>query len=119
MNVAHNELVAIVDADTLLERDALKRIVEVFAADPDNVVAVGGNIRVANGAVIEENAVTVPHVARGGTEASQTAEYLRSFLGARIAWSAMNGLVIISGAFGVFRRDLVRDGGGLSTRDAR
>jgi hypothetical protein len=38
--------------------------------------------------VIEENAVTVPHVARGGTEASQTAEYLRSFLGSRIAWSA-------------------------------
>ena len=114
LNVAHKELVAIVDADTLLERDALKRIVEVFAADPDNVVAVGGNVRVANGALIENNAVAVPHVARGGTEASQTAEYLRSFLGARIAWSAMNGLVIISGAFGVFRRDLIRDGGGLS-----
>ena len=114
LNVAHRELVALVDADTLLERDALKRIAEVFAADPDNVVAVGGTIRVANGAVIENNAVTVPHVAHGATEATQTAEYLRSFLGARIAWSALNGLVIISGAFGVFRRDLVRDGGGLS-----
>jgi cellulose synthase/poly-beta-1,6-N-acetylglucosamine synthase-like glycosyltransferase len=114
LNVAHLELVAIVDADTLLERDALKRIVEVFAADPDDVVAVGGTVRVANGAVIEHNAVTVPHVARGGTEASQTAEYLRSFLAARIAWSALNGLLIISGAFGVFRRDLVRDSGGLS-----
>ena len=114
LNVAHLELVAIVDADTLLERDALKRIAEVFAADPDNVVAAGGSIRVANGAVIEGNVVTVPHVARGGTEASQTAEYLRSFLGARIAWSAMNGLMIISGAFGVFRRDIVRDRGGLS-----
>jgi cellulose synthase/poly-beta-1,6-N-acetylglucosamine synthase-like glycosyltransferase len=66
--------------------------------------------------VIENNAVAVPHVARGGTEASQTAEYLRSFLGARIAWSALNGLVIISGAFGVFRRDLVRDSGGLSPK---
>jgi cellulose synthase/poly-beta-1,6-N-acetylglucosamine synthase-like glycosyltransferase len=114
LNVAHNELVGVVDADTLLERDALKRIVEVFAADPDNVVAVGGSVRVANGAVIENHAVAVPHVARGGTEASQTAEYLRSFLGARIAWSSMNGLMIISGAFGVFRRDLVRDTGGLS-----
>src|SRR3954471_5437155 len=63
LNVAHMELVAIVDADTLLERDALKRIVEVFAADPDDVVAVGGSVRVANGAVIEQNAVAVPHVA--------------------------------------------------------
>src|SRR4029077_12134993 len=102
LNVAHRELVAIVDADTLLERDALKRIVEVFAADPDNVVAAGGSVRVADGAAVEQNAVTVPHVARGGTEASQTAEYLRSFLGARIAWSSINGLAIISGAFGVF-----------------
>jgi cellulose synthase/poly-beta-1,6-N-acetylglucosamine synthase-like glycosyltransferase len=116
LNVAHLELVAIVDADTLLERDALKRVVEVFAADPDNVVAAGGSIRVANGAVIEGNVVTAPHVAHGGTEASQTAEYLRSFLGARIAWSAMNGLMIISGAFGVFRRDMVRDRGGLSSQ---
>src|SRR5580765_1172 len=114
LNLSHKELVAIVDADTLLERDALKRIVEVFAADPENVVAAGGSVRVANGARIEQNAVAVPHVARGGTEASQTGEYLRSFLGARIAWSAMNGLAIISGAFGVFRRDLIRDGGGLS-----
>ena len=56
LNVAHLELVAIVDADTLLERDALKRIVEVFAADPVNVVAAGGSIRVANGALIENNA---------------------------------------------------------------
>src|SRR6476620_3636703 len=50
LNLAHKELVAIVDADTLLERDALKRVVEVFATDPDNVVAAGGSIRVANGA---------------------------------------------------------------------
>src|SRR6478609_8900176 len=78
LNVAYNELVAIVDADTLLERDALKRVAEVFAADPDNVVAAGGHIRVANGALIENNAVTIPHVARGGTQASQTGEYLRS-----------------------------------------
>jgi cellulose synthase/poly-beta-1,6-N-acetylglucosamine synthase-like glycosyltransferase len=115
VNVARNELVALVDADTLLEPDALKRIVEVFAADPDNVVGVGGTIRIANGAVIENHTIVEPRVARGGVEASQTNEYLRGFLGGRIAWSRINGLVIISGAFGVFRRDLVRSSGGLST----
>src|SRR5690348_7526999 len=102
------------DADTLLEPDALKRVGEVFAADPDGVVAVGGTVRIANGAVIEDDVVAVPHVPRPGVEASQTAEYLRSFFAGRIAWSAMNGLLIISGAFGVFRRDLVRAIGGLS-----
>jgi cellulose synthase/poly-beta-1,6-N-acetylglucosamine synthase-like glycosyltransferase len=114
LNVARTELVAIVDADTLLEPDALKRIGEVFAADPDDVVAVGGTIRIANGAVIENNAVVHPRVSHAAVEATQTGEYLRSFLGGRIAWSRMNGLLIISGAFGVFRRDLLLSAGGLS-----
>jgi cellulose synthase/poly-beta-1,6-N-acetylglucosamine synthase-like glycosyltransferase len=114
LNVARSELVATIDADTLLERDALKRVGEVFAADPDDIVAVGGTIRIANGAVIENDTVTQPRVASGGVEASQTGEYLRGFLGGRIAWSRLNGLLIISGAFGVFRRDLVGAAGGLS-----
>jgi cellulose synthase/poly-beta-1,6-N-acetylglucosamine synthase-like glycosyltransferase len=115
LNIARQELVAIVDSDSLLERDALLRIAEVFAADPDHVVAVGGTIRIANGAVIEQGIVTRPRVAVSGTEASQTGEYLRGFLGTRIAWSRLNGLLIISGAFGVFRRDLLRAVGGLSS----
>jgi cellulose synthase/poly-beta-1,6-N-acetylglucosamine synthase-like glycosyltransferase len=114
INVARNELVAIVDADTLLEADALKRIGEVFALDPDDVVAVGGTVRIANGTVIQDNVVTRPRVSHSGVEATQTAEYLRFFLGSRIAWSRLNGLLIISGAFGVFRRDLLRSAGGLS-----
>ena len=70
--------------------------------------------------MIEANVVVEPRIPTGGTEASQTAEYLRGFLGGRIAWSRMNGLLIISGAFGVFRRDLLRGSGGLSKgRSAR
>lgn len=113
-NIAYKELVAIVDADSLLDRDALPRIIEVFAEDPDRVIAVGGTIRIANGAVIEDGIVTRPRVPVSGTQASQVGEYLRGFLGARIAWAAMNGLLIISGAFGVFRRDLFLAVGGLS-----
>ena len=108
LNVARNELVALVDADTLLEPDALKRIVEVFAADPDDVVAVGGTIRIANGAVIENNVVTSRASRTAASRRARPNEYLRGFLGGRIAWSRMNGLLIISGAFGVFRRDLLR-----------
>jgi cellulose synthase/poly-beta-1,6-N-acetylglucosamine synthase-like glycosyltransferase len=114
LNVVRKELVALTDADSLLERDALKRIGEVFAADPDAVVAVGGTIRIANGAVIEQGVVTRPRVSVRGVEASQTGEYLRGFLGSRIGWSRLNGLLIISGAFGVFHTDLVRSLGGLS-----
>jgi cellulose synthase/poly-beta-1,6-N-acetylglucosamine synthase-like glycosyltransferase len=114
INIARHELVGIVDADSLLDRDALARIVEVFSADPDRVVAVGGTVRIANGGVIESGVMTRPRVPVRGIEASQVTEYLRSFLAARIAWASMNGLLIISGAFGVFRRDLFRAVGGLS-----
>ena len=113
-NLAYKELVATVDADSLLDRDSLPRIIEVFAADPDRVVAVGGTIRIANGAVIQDGIVTLPRVPVRGTQATQVGEYLRGFLGARVAWSTMNGLLIISGAFGVFRRDLFLAVGGVS-----
>jgi cellulose synthase/poly-beta-1,6-N-acetylglucosamine synthase-like glycosyltransferase len=114
LNVARKELVAFTDADSLLERDALQRTGEVFAADPDAVVAVGGTIRIANGAVIEQGVVTRPRVSVRGVEASQTGEYLRGFLGSRIGWSRLNGLLIVSGAFGVFHTDLLRSLGGFS-----
>src|SRR5262249_59459565 len=56
LDVARNELVAIVDADTLLEPDALRRIGEVFAAGPGDVVGGGGTIRIAKGRVGENGA---------------------------------------------------------------
>jgi cellulose synthase/poly-beta-1,6-N-acetylglucosamine synthase-like glycosyltransferase len=114
-NLARHELVATVDADSLLDRDALARVVEVFSADPDRVVGVGGSIRIANGGKIEDGIMLVPRVPVRGTQASHVGEYLRGFLGARIAWGRMNGLLIISGAFGVFRRDFFHAVGGLSS----
>jgi cellulose synthase/poly-beta-1,6-N-acetylglucosamine synthase-like glycosyltransferase len=114
INLARQDLVAITDTDSLLDRDALARVVEAFSADPDRVVGAGGTIRVANGCVIENGEVVEARVPWYGTQASQVGEYVRAFFGARIAWASMNGLMIISGAFGVFRRDLVGAVGGLS-----
>ena len=113
-NIAYQELLALTDADSLLDRDALARVADVFAAEPDRIIAVGGTVRIANGGVIENGIVTLPRVPTRGTQASQVGEYLRGFFGGRIAWAAMNALLIISGAFGVFRRDLFRAVGGLS-----
>lgn len=114
INLARHDLVATTDVDSLLEPDALARVVEIFSADPDRVVAVGGTVRIANGSVVQHGTVVEPRVPLGGTPASQVAEYIRSFFGARIGWAALNGLLIISGAFGVFRRDVLRAVGGLS-----
>jgi cellulose synthase/poly-beta-1,6-N-acetylglucosamine synthase-like glycosyltransferase len=114
VSVASHPLVAAVDADSLLDRDALARVVETFAADPERVIAVGGTIRIANGTEIENGVVIKARVPWHGTEASQVGEYMRAFFSARIAWASMNALLVISGAFGVFRRDLVRAVGGFS-----
>jgi cellulose synthase/poly-beta-1,6-N-acetylglucosamine synthase-like glycosyltransferase len=70
--------------------------------------------RDASGCVIENGEVVEARVPWYGTQASQVGEYVRAFFGARIARASMNGLMIISGAFGVFRRDLVLAVGGLS-----
>jgi cellulose synthase/poly-beta-1,6-N-acetylglucosamine synthase-like glycosyltransferase len=120
INLARHDLIATTDVDSLLEPDALARIVEVFSADPDRVVAVGGTVRIANGSVVQQGMVVEPRVPLGGTPASQVAEYIRLFFGARIGWAALNGLLIISGAFGVFRRDVCgRSAGSRGTRWAR
>jgi cellulose synthase/poly-beta-1,6-N-acetylglucosamine synthase-like glycosyltransferase len=112
--VARGELAAITDADGILEPDAISRIIRPYEVHPDTCVAVGGAIRIANGSTIEDGRIVASRVATRGIPATQTLEYLRGFLSSRIAWSRINGLLIISGAFGVFRRDLLIGLGGLS-----
>jgi cellulose synthase/poly-beta-1,6-N-acetylglucosamine synthase-like glycosyltransferase len=113
LGVARHELVGITDADGILEPDALARAVRPFEEHPDDCVAAGGNIRVVNASSIVDGRVVNPRVAWGGLAATQVIEYLRGFLGTRIAWSRLNGLALVSGAFGVFRRDTLVAAGGF------
>jgi len=115
LNSATSPYVCIVDADSILERDGLLRIMLPILDDPDRVVAVGGIIRVLNGSEIEEGHLRRVLLPRKGIEVIQVIEYLRAFLIGREAWSQGNMLMVISGAFGVFRADLVRAVGGYRT----
>jgi cellulose synthase/poly-beta-1,6-N-acetylglucosamine synthase-like glycosyltransferase len=112
--VARGELVAITDADGLLEPDAIRQVIRPYEVYPESCVGVGGAIRIVNGSTIEEGRVDRSKVVTNGVVATQVLEYLRGFMSARIAWAKLNGLLIISGAFGVFRRDLLLALGGLS-----
>ena len=91
--------------------DALIRALRPFEEQPDGCLAVGGSIRVANRSRIAHGRVRVARIG-GGIEAMQTLEYVRGFLGTRVAWSRLNGLLIVSGAFGLFRRETLIDIGG-------
>jgi cellulose synthase/poly-beta-1,6-N-acetylglucosamine synthase-like glycosyltransferase len=112
LNAATSPYVCIVDADSILERDALLRIMVPILNDPKRVVAVGGIIRVLNGSEIARGQLRRVRLPRKSIEVIQVVEYLRAFLIGREAWGQGNMLMIISGAFGVFRTDLVRAVGG-------
>jgi cellulose synthase/poly-beta-1,6-N-acetylglucosamine synthase-like glycosyltransferase len=105
-----------VDADSLLEADALLRVARPFVEDPAHVVAAGGVIRAANGAVTDRGSVLEPRLSPRWLVRIQAVEYLRSFLLGRTGWADAQALLIISGAFGLFRRDLVVEIGGLDER---
>lgn len=116
INVARTPIVCSMDADSLLEPDALLRVVRPFIEDPDRTIAVGGTIRVANGCTIDHGRVVKVGVSPNLLALLQTVEYLRAFLMARLAWSEAGALTIISGAFGLFKRQAVLDVGGYSHR---
>jgi cellulose synthase/poly-beta-1,6-N-acetylglucosamine synthase-like glycosyltransferase len=116
LNAATSPYVCVVDSDSLLERDALLRIIVPILADPKRVVAVGGIIRVLNGSEIQGGQIRRVRLPRKSIEVIQVIEYLRAFLIGREAWAQGNMLTIISGAFGLFRTDLVRAIGGYRSR---
>jgi cellulose synthase/poly-beta-1,6-N-acetylglucosamine synthase-like glycosyltransferase len=113
INAAQHPLVCMVDADSILDPDALLRVAKPFVDDPERTVASGGVIRAVNGCVVERGRIAEPRMPTGWLARIQVLEYLRSFLLGRTGWSRLGGLLIISGAFGLFRRDLVLEVGGL------
>jgi cellulose synthase/poly-beta-1,6-N-acetylglucosamine synthase-like glycosyltransferase len=115
MNVARKPLVCMVDADSLLDPEALLHVTRPFADDPTRVVASGGVVRVANGSLVRHGRVVEPRMPRRALPRIQVVEYVRAFLVGRAGWSEAGGLLIISGAFGLFRADAVRAVGGLAT----
>jgi cellulose synthase/poly-beta-1,6-N-acetylglucosamine synthase-like glycosyltransferase len=113
INAATSPLICCVDADSILEPDGLVAAVRPFVERPATVGA-GGIIRVANGCRVDKGHVMEVALPRQPLAMFQTVEYFRAFLAARTGWSAINGLLIISGAFGVFRRVAVVEVGGFA-----
>ena len=114
VNMCRSPIVCSIDADSLLEPDSLLRAVKPFIDDPVRTIAIGATVRVANGCRIAHGRVLEVRLARNMLAVMQTVEYLRAFLMARVAWSQIGLLTIVSGAFGMFRRQIVIEVGGYS-----
>ncbi len=113
LNLATGDLVCAIDADTMIEPDALQRMVRPFLTGHD-VVAAGGTIRVVNGSSVLRGRVVKCRVPPRPLAGMQHVEYLRAFLFGRLGWNSLGGNMIISGAFGLFKRQAVMAVGGYT-----
>lgn len=104
-NCSRYPYITAVDADSVLSVDSMRKLMRFFSASPQTI-GVGGIVRVSNGCSIQDGAITDVRMPDLLIERIQVVEYLRAFLFGRMGWSYMNILLIISGAFGVYRQDI-------------
>lgn len=95
-----------VDADSILSGDSMSRMMKDFVAIP-GTVARGGVVRLSNGCDISKSEVRQIRIPDKMIEKIQVVEYFRAFLFGRMGFQKLDALLIISGAFGVFRRDVL------------
>jgi poly-beta-1,6-N-acetyl-D-glucosamine synthase len=116
INISKNELICCIDVDSIMEPDALLKLVKPFMEQTDKkVIGTGGVIRIANSCEIEGGHISQIRVPDKFLPRVQVLEYTRAFLMARMAWGRLNGLLIISGALGMFDKETVIKCGGYST----
>ncbi len=113
INGARYGLFMPLDADTILERDCLKLMVQPFLLNPDTV-GVGGNVRILNGCEVEGGQLAKIGLPKNFLALFQVLEYTRAFLSGRVGWNYFNALPLISGAFGLFKKEAVTEVGGYS-----
>ena len=113
LNLASGDLVCAVDADTIINADSLPRLVRPFLKS-DDIVATGATVRVANGCKTQYGRIVEEHSPKTALGGLQAIEYLRAFLFGRVGWNWMGGNLVISGAFGLFRRSALVESGGYA-----
>lgn len=101
-----------IDADSLIDRNGLANVITPFIEHPAETIAAGGSVRVANACRIDGGQVRDVKISTKPLVDLQTIEYLRAFYSGRMGLSWLKSLLVISGTFGVFRTELVRDIGG-------
>jgi len=111
INASRFPLFCAVDADSILQRDSLSRVVQPFLEEPRTIVA-GGTVRIANGCKVSGGFLLEVGLPKSMLARFQIVEYLRAFLFGRLGWSPFNAVLIVSGAFGLFKKSAVIAAGG-------
>jgi cellulose synthase/poly-beta-1,6-N-acetylglucosamine synthase-like glycosyltransferase len=112
INLSRYPLFCTIDADSIIEDNALLRVVKPFMENPEETVAAGGIVRIVNGCEVRDGRVVRIELSDRVLPIFQVLEYLRAFLSGRVGWSVLRSLLIISGAFGIYRkREVIEIGG--------
>lgn len=114
INISQKDIIACIDVDCVLESEALLKMVKPFLEEKKQVIATGGVIRIANSCEIEHGRIIKVHLPEQFIPRVQVLEYFRAFLVGRMAWSRLNGLLLVSGALGLFDRKIVIACGGYN-----
>ena len=115
INAARYPYALCTDADVILDANCLVGAMRRVVEDRERTIAVGGNIRPLNGSRVQLGHLIKAEVPKKLVPRMQVLEYLRSFLAGRMGWDALDATLIISGAFGLFRKDVLSELGGLAT----
>lgn len=117
INVARGEYFISIDVDSIIDPYALQKLIKPFFEETDKkVIATGGVIRIANSCKIEDGQLIEINVPNEFLPRCQVIEYNRAFLMGRLAWSRLDGLLLISGALGMFDKEVVIGCGGYYTK---
>ena len=116
LNVARYKYICVIDADTVLEPDALLKVMAQLERDPEKIIGIGSYFGLVNGFKIKDGRILEHSFSYNPLIAYQNLEYIRSFFGTRIAWSRLNAMPNVAGGFGVWRRDVLYELGGYSTK---
>ena len=116
INISRKPLFCLIDADCLLERDSLLKVMQPFIENPDEMIAAGGVVRIGNGCKVINGETKSENLPNKLLPLLQNIEYLRAFLMGRLSWNKLGMLTIISGAFGLFKRSAVVKVGGFSIK---
>ncbi|OJV72220.1 MULTISPECIES: glycosyltransferase [unclassified Flavobacterium] len=117
LNIAEYPYVVCIDVDCILDKDSLLKLAKPFLeSHGKRIIATGGVVRIANQCIIKNGRLVEVNVPDSMLSRIQVLEYLRAFLLGRMAWGRLDGLLLISGAFGAFDKEIALLAGGYSTK---
>lgn len=114
LNIARYKYICVLDSDTVLENDVFLKVMAHVQKDPENIIGAGCYFGLVNGFLLNKGKIVSRRFVSRPIIGYQNMEYIRSFIGNRLAWSRFNSMPIVSGGFAVWRRDIVLELGGFS-----